>query len=188
MKASCSLCGKLTLLDEERVPIDADPPYGSGEPLPVRHVACHQTFMANVLRQKDLLKMNHAAISFIEREDGKILAVWNRRYQGWAMPGGKVEEGETILHAQARELREETGLETTEASELYEAPSKTSLDPMRARMVHVYSVKVVDEPYEAEPGCPVEWMTREEFLEKSVFKDFYRMMFADLRDAATWQL
>lgn len=127
--------------------------------------------------------MNHAAVSFVER-DGKVLAVWNRRYKGWSMPGGKVEEGETIAHAQVRELREETGLETTEAIELYEGMSMTSLDPERGRQVHVFKVLAAGDAYAAESDCPVEWMTINEFLEKSVFRDFYLKMFEQLADKA----
>jgi len=41
--------------------------------------------------------VNRAAVSYVEREDGRILCVWNSRYGGWALPGGKVEEGETVL-------------------------------------------------------------------------------------------
>src|SRR5208337_2707287 len=48
--------------------------------------------------------MNRAAVSYVERSDGRILCVWNSRYGGWTLPGGKVEEGETVEAAQAREL------------------------------------------------------------------------------------
>ena len=40
--------------------------------------------------------MNRAAVSYVERSDGRILCVWNSRYGGWTLPGGKVEEGETV--------------------------------------------------------------------------------------------
>ena len=47
--------------------------------------------------------MNRAAVSYIERGDGRILCVWNSRYGGWTLPGGKVEEGETVEAAQERD-------------------------------------------------------------------------------------
>jgi 8-oxo-dGTP diphosphatase len=122
-----------------------------------------------------------AAVSYVEDRDGRLLAVWNRRYHGWAMPGGKVEDGETIEQTQARELYEETGLETLGASLIYNAPTavKDSHIPSdRGRHVYVFAVVVSGIPKEMEEGCPVKWVTREEFLEESPFREFYREMFA----------
>jgi ADP-ribose pyrophosphatase YjhB (NUDIX family) len=128
-----------------------------------------------------------AAVSYIERDDGRILAVWNRRSNGWAMPGGKVEDGETVGMAQARELLEETGLETAGVSLVYDAPTaiKDSAIPSdRGRHVFVFRVIAAGEPREMEAGCPVRWVTREEFLAESPFREFYREMFAKVPQEA----
>ena len=60
-----------------------------------------------------------AAVAHIERQDGKMLVVWNKRYGRWAMPGGKVEEGETLADALVREMQEETGLDVEPGRLLY---------------------------------------------------------------------
>ena len=64
--------------------------------------------------------MTTVAIALIERA-GRILICRRRRDQShagkWEFPGGKVERGEAALDALARELREELGIEISEAQE-----------------------------------------------------------------------
>jgi len=60
-----------------------------------------------------------AAVAYLEREDGRLLSVWNRRYGGWSLPGGRVEDGESVPAALRRELREETGLELETHESIY---------------------------------------------------------------------
>jgi ADP-ribose pyrophosphatase YjhB (NUDIX family) len=122
-----------------------------------------------------------AAVSLIERNDGRLLCVWNRRYGGWSLPGGLVEDGETVEEAQARELYEETSLQTLSAEPLFDGPHKTAPtvgETGRGSRVHVFRVAAHGLPREVETGCPVTWLTREEFLRWSPFAAFYLDVFA----------
>lgn len=139
--------------------------------------------MSNVVRRgstfsnmsTSMTNTNCAAVSWITR-DGKVLCVWNKRYNGWSLPGGKVEPGEDIVAAQARELLEETGLRTIAAVPVYNAETAVSVGPNRGRWVHVFRVEAEGEPREVEAGCPVKWMTWAEFLSVTPFKEFYSKM------------
>lgn len=118
-----------------------------------------------------------AAVAFIER-DNKILCVWNRRFQGWGLPGGKAEEGEGLIATVQRELKEETGLHASRLIQFYKAESALSDGP---RMVYVFRVIADGEPREMEENCPVQWMTREELVACSPFREFYIRMFTVIR-------
>ena len=54
-------------------------------------------------------------------EDGRILLLNQDTGTGrsWSLPGGKVEDGETLAGALLREMREETGLEVEPGRRLY---------------------------------------------------------------------
>jgi len=54
-----------------------------------------------------------------------FIMVFNPKRNGWEMPGGKVEEGESDLEAARREFREEVGHEMIEISNKEESPEVT---------------------------------------------------------------
>lgn len=130
-----------------------------------------------------------AAVSFVE-ENGRLLCVWNKRYGGWALPGGMVEDGETPEQAQARELYEETGMTCVEDYRrlIYRGEHGIKVDATRGSEVFIYKVDLIygngKQPMEMEAGCPVTWLTREEFLKWSPFASFYQKVFADQESAS----
>jgi ADP-ribose pyrophosphatase YjhB (NUDIX family) len=124
-----------------------------------------------------------AAVSLVENDSGLLLCVWSPRYGGWTLPGGKVENGETVEAAQERELREETGLATEARGQIYEAPTCVQAD--RGRRVTVFWVAARGCPMEMEPGKPVAWLSRQLLLEVSPYAIFYRAMFEEIRAVAS---
>ncbi len=53
------------------------------------------------------------AAARVRDDDGRIALVKNGWSDGWILPGGGVESGETPTEAARREVREETGLDAT---------------------------------------------------------------------------
>lgn len=63
----------------------------------------------------------HVRVTGVVIEDGCILLLNQDTDTGrsWSLPGGKVEEGETLAAALVREMREETGLQVKPGRLLY---------------------------------------------------------------------
>lgn len=71
----------------------------------------------------------------IETPEGIVLIHRKNEPKGWALPGGFVDEGETVEHAAVREVMEETGLVVTLDELLY-----VYSDPRRDLRQHTMSV------------------------------------------------
>lgn len=57
------------------------------------------------------LKMSVLAVIVAIIEDGKILLTKREDFEVWCLPGGGVEDGESVAEAGLREAKEETGLD-----------------------------------------------------------------------------
>lgn len=62
-------------------------------------------------------------------QNGKILLTKREDFEVWCLPGGAVDEGESVAQAAIREAREETGLEVelTRLIGLYSHPNESAL-------------------------------------------------------------
>ncbi|HDS1735678.1 Nudix family hydrolase [Pseudomonas sp. BP8] len=105
------------------------------------------------------MKRIHVVAAVIRGVDGRILIARraDTQHQGglWEFPGGKLEEGESVEAALARELREELGIEVTQSRPLikisHDYPDKQVL--LDVREVDAFS----GEPHGAE-GQPLAWV------------------------------
>jgi 8-oxo-dGTP diphosphatase len=77
----------------------------------------------------------------------------------WEFPGGKLEPGETIRQALARELREELGIEVRECAPLISIPWRY---PEKSVLLHALRVSEWTGVPRAREGHPLQWMGVEE--------------------------
>ncbi|AVO54194.1 Nudix family hydrolase [Ectopseudomonas mendocina] len=112
------------------------------------------------------MKRVHVAAAVILAEDGRILIAKrpDDKHQGglWEFPGGKVEEGEDVRVALARELEEELGIRPTAARPLIQVRHDY---PDKQVLLDVWEVSAFSgEPHGAE-GQPLAWVTQRELLD-----------------------
>ena len=86
------------------------------------------------------------AVDCIILIDGKVLLIHRRNPpNGWALPGGFVEYGETVEDAVRREMKEETGLELRDLRQFH-AYSDPGRDPRGHTVSVVFAARGVGEP------------------------------------------
>lgn len=101
----------------------------------------------------------HVAAAVVVDSDARVLIArrHDHLHQGglWEFPGGKVEAGEAVPQALARELQEELGIRVTQARPLIRIPYRY---PDRSVLLDVWRVeKFEGEPHGVE-GQPLRWV------------------------------
>jgi ADP-ribose pyrophosphatase YjhB (NUDIX family) len=87
------------------------------------------------------------------RPDGREILLMQRSDNGhWGLPGGYLEAGESVVHATAREVREETGwsVEVGRLVGVYSDPARQVIEYADRRRVH--AVNLCFEALAREPG------------------------------------
>jgi len=100
----------------------------------------------------------HVAVGVILRQQQVLLAkraAGKHQANRWEFPGGKLEQGESVLSALGRELQEEIGITVTSAEPLMQLSHDY---PEREVLLDIYLVTAfAGEPHGAE-GQPLLWV------------------------------
>ena len=114
------------------------------------------------------MKRIHVAAAVIRGPESSVLIAKRPldKHQGglWEFPGGKVEDGEGVESALARELQEELGIEVTQAQPLIQVRHDY---PDKQVLLDVWEVLAfAGEPHGAE-GQPLAWVAPEALVDYS---------------------
>jgi len=108
-------------------------------------------------------ELTHVAVGVIINPAGEILLAQrpDHLHQGglWEFPGGKLEAGETVLQALARELREEVAITLQQAQPLIRIPYHY---PEHSVLLDVWQVVSFEGEPRGQEGQPIRWVTPEQ--------------------------
>lgn len=108
-------------------------------------------------------------VDIIIEIDGRVVLIRRKNEPlGWAIPGGFVDEGETVEHAAVREAEEETGLQVT-LQELLYVYSDPQRDPRQHTMSTVFTARAAGTPEGADDAAEARLFGPDELPEDLVF-------------------
>lgn len=120
----------------------------------------------------DSYTLRRVANAVLKNEKGEIGLIYVKNEDFYVLPGGRIEEGETVFQALKREIMEEVGVESEVTGEVgvvicYEEEAKI------INISYTFVAKTVGElgkqsltEDEAKAGCEVRWMTIDEAIKK----------------------
>ncbi len=115
----------------------------------------------------------------IENEEGKILLIKSPD-RGWEIPGGQVEEGESLTDALIREVKEETGIDikvnelTLVNSNITKRVQPDGVTPIGSIVSFGFTGKAVSgELTTSEESLEVDWFDKDKILD-IIDEDFTR--------------
>lgn len=107
-------------------------------------------------------KIVHVAVGVIKNANGHILIAKrpDHAHMGgrWEFPGGKVERGESLREALARELKEELGISFTPATQVSPLITIRHRYPEKTVLLDVHMVECFSGEPRGEEGQPVRWV------------------------------
>ncbi len=121
--------------------------------------------------------------AIIAGEQGRIVLIRRKNPpHGWAIPGGYVDEGESLEHACKREAKEETGLDVELVSQLF-CYSDPKRDPRHHNISAVYACRApaLAAPEGADDAAEARWFSEKEipwaelaFDHADILRDYFR--------------